>query len=293
MICKDINTCRNHSILLFNKNGYDIFECNKCHHRFCILQNDEATHLAEVYADSYFFEGRDGYPDYLNEKEILIRHGTFYAKLTEKYIPPGTMLDIGAAAGFIMKGFKDRGWECTGIEPNKRMADYCLNQLKINAIRGSIENYGVDQQYDLVTLIQVIGHLYDLDKALQNITDSLKKGGLLLIECWDRDSIVAKILGKNWHEYSPPSVIHWFTKKTLDARISTYGFEPVRWGRPAKKIGLKHALSLLSAKYGFFKFVSGPLEKILGSKDIFMAYPPVDLFYVLYKKTEPAQGVKT
>lgn len=288
MTCRDLNTCRQHSSLLFTKNGYDILECTDCHHQFCIIDKDEVTHLAEVYADSYFFDGKDGYPDYLNEKEIIIRHGTFYAKLIEKYVHPGSMLDVGAAAGFIMQGFKDHGWVCNGIEPNKRMVEYCVNKLKINSLQGNIENYTVEKQYDLVTLIQVIGHFYDLDKALQNISGSLKKDGLLLVECWDRNSIMARLLGKNWHEYSPPSVIHWFTQKTLDAKIRDYGFIPIRRGRPEKKISLKHAISLLSGKYSFFRALSRPVEKILGSRDIFLMYPPVDVFYALYKKDDQA-----
>jgi len=32
------------------------------------------------------------------------------------------VLDIGCAAGFILKGFEDSGWICRGIEPNETMA---------------------------------------------------------------------------------------------------------------------------------------------------------------------------
>jgi 2-polyprenyl-3-methyl-5-hydroxy-6-metoxy-1,4-benzoquinol methylase len=120
------------------------------------MNRDEASHLEEVYADSYFFEGKEGYPDYLQEKDILVQHGKFYAGIAGKYAQPGKMLDVGAAAGFIMQGFKDQGWDCAGIEPNKSMVEYCRDQLHMSNEQGSIENATYENQFDLVTLIQVI-----------------------------------------------------------------------------------------------------------------------------------------
>ena len=73
-----------------------------------------------------------------------------------------------------------------------------------------LENLPVDDEYDAVSMIQVLPHFIDPKRAMAVVTKVLKPGGLLLIETWNRDSWTARLFGKNWHEYSPPSVLHWF-----------------------------------------------------------------------------------
>lgn len=276
--------CNRIGDLIFFKNDYAIYDCTYCQHRYSIIDQEKGDHLNTVYSDTYFLDGKDGYPNYLNEKKILIKHGEFYARKLAKIMQPGKMLDVGAAAGFIMKGFQHNGWDCSGIEPNKSMVEYGKSKLHLNIVQGGFENYSTTDTYDLITVIQVIGHFYNLNKALQNISDLTKTGGFVLIECWDRKSLAAKLFGKNWHEYSPPSVIHWFTKKTLTKNMEAYGFELVKFGRPLKKISMKHGFSLMAGKFKFLSKTAAFVNNLLGDKDIFLIYPPFDVFYAIYQK---------
>ena len=111
---------------------------------------------------------------------------------------------MGCAAGFILRGFKDSGWDVYGIEPNETMAGYGRIELNLNITTGSLETYQSFQQFDLVNLIQVIGHFYDIDTALIKLSGLVKQNGLVLVESWNMKSTIAKVMGKNWHEYSPP-----------------------------------------------------------------------------------------
>jgi SAM-dependent methyltransferase len=281
----DLN-CRYHGLcnFVFEKNGYKIYECKSNRLQFCELSDDEETYLKKVYSDAYFTEGKDGYTNYLEEKDILVRHGRWYAHKLEKYISSGKMLDIGAAAGFIMQGFKDSGWVCTGLEPNQNMTQYANSNLDLNVIQGDIEHYSSKETFDLVSMIQVVGHFYDLNQALQNIYNHIKPNGYLLVESWDRGSIIAKILGKKWHEYSPPSVINYYTKNSLNTILKKHGFRLLKYGRPKKQISLKHALSLISKEYSFFNIIKKTTDIVLKKRNLFLNYPPVDLFYAIYQK---------
>jgi hypothetical protein len=102
--------CGQSSQRRFQKHGYWILDCNGCAHRFTELQPTSA-HVANIYADSYFYGGGAGYPDYLAEAQLLRRQGQRYAALLKCYTPPGQMLDVGAAAGFVLQGFQDAGWQ--------------------------------------------------------------------------------------------------------------------------------------------------------------------------------------
>jgi 2-polyprenyl-3-methyl-5-hydroxy-6-metoxy-1,4-benzoquinol methylase len=282
--CSSIRTCDAEKFIVFEKNGYSITECKQCCHRFLPIE-DVKSHVTEIYSDDYFFEGKQGYPNYLEQKDILSKYGTRYAKIVAKHTNPGKMLDVGSAAGFILKGFDQAGWECYGVEPNNTMAEYGRKKLGLNIMTGSLEDYPTDKKFDLVSMIQVIGHFYDLDKAMLNISSLLNKDGLVLIESWNMKSLIAGILGKGWHEYSPPSVVHWFSDKTLTQLFNYYGFELIEKGYPAKKINTNHALSFFEDRLpvsAFKRKVFNFLKSTVGK--INLPYPPVDVKWYLFKK---------
>jgi 2-polyprenyl-3-methyl-5-hydroxy-6-metoxy-1,4-benzoquinol methylase len=227
----------------------------------------------------------DGYSNYLNQKDSLIARGKKYARLINRYAPKGTVLDVGAACGFILKGFEMEGWDGTGIEPNEEMVSYGKTHFHQNLVPTSLEEFRSTHTFDLITMIQVIGHFYDFDKSLDNIARHVKPQGLVLIESWERSSLPARLLGKKWHEYNPPSVLQWFSKKTLTAALGQHGFEPVAFGRPQKKISFRHLLSYLQYRSSN-KALKSALNKLASSKftRFHVLYPPLDIFWALYRK---------
>ena len=272
--------------MFLQKGGFPIVECKKCGHRFSEINGSE-NHVASVYSDEYFFDGKDGYPNYIDQKDILYNYGRWYAKVIGKYIKPGKMLAVGCAAGFILKGFEKSGWEVNGLEPNDTMASYGREYLGLNINTGSLETYESSERFDVIEMIQVIGHFYDLDKAMAKLSTLLNKNGLVLVESWDMESPVARLLGSHWHEYSPPSVVHWFSDKTLKELFRYYGFELISKGRPKKKINIKHALSLIEGKLSNFIFKKkffNLLNHLFGRFNI--NYPPLDLKWYLFRKLD-------
>lgn len=288
--CDNVLECGSGRIL-FYKDTFAIQECKKCGHRYTLPRDTIKGHIRSNYSTDYFFGGKTGYPNYLLEKELLIRHGIRYAKIINYSMSPGKLLDIGCAAGFHLKGFMEMGWQGMGIEPNDEMVNYGNQELSLNIRNSTLENFESDEKFNLIILIQVIGHIYDIDKSISKLEQLLEDDGLVLVESWDMDSIYARLMGKNWHEYSPPSVIHWFSKKTLINLFLKYGFVPVKAGRPIKKISLKHVLSLLSDKIAsksIHKILKFFEYKLPGKGN--MIYPPIDLFWIIFKKNNNGQN---
>lgn len=134
-------------------------------------------------------------------------------------------------------------------------------------------------------MTQVIGSLYDLDKALSTVSKLTKTNGLVMVESWDMDSIAAKVMGKYWHEYCPPSVINWFSDKTLSQAFESYGFKLIAKGRPIKKINIDHGLSLVDESFPKFIFKKPILKffsRLIGKFNV--RYPAIDLKWYLFKK---------
>ncbi|HAX75051.1 MAG TPA: methyltransferase [Cyanobacteria bacterium UBA11372] len=268
----------------FKKYGYWIKVCQTCFHQFAEL-TPSLAHAQQVYGDEYFEGGGAGYPNYLGEAKILRSHSSRYSKILARYMQPGTMLDVGAAAGFILQGFTDCGWKGLGIEPNPRMAEYGRMHLGLPIETGTLEQFKTSDRYDLIAMIQVIPHFFDLKSALHAAEKVTKPNGYWLIETWNRESLMARIFGKNWHEYSPPSVLHWFSPSGLQNLTAQFGFREIARGRPSKWIQASHAKSLLG-----YKLKGSTLGKLamkvvnLIPDDLSIPYPSEDLFWALYQK---------
>ncbi|MEI6332161.1 MAG: class I SAM-dependent methyltransferase [Pseudanabaena sp. ELA645] len=140
--------------------------------------------------------------------------------------------------------------------------------------------------YDLISMIQVISHFFDLQKALTTAAAMTNPNGYWLIETWNRESWTAKISGQNWHEYSPPSVLHWFSPQDLEQLAAQFGFHKIASGRPEKWINGAHVKSLLRYKLGRSPF-GKLLSKMLGiiPDQLLIPYPAEDLFWILFQKS--------
>ncbi|MBC8343983.1 MAG: class I SAM-dependent methyltransferase [Bacteroidetes bacterium] len=269
----------------FTKNSFSIYDCQICKHRFAKVDKDLHQHISETYNDLYFYGGNDGYPDYLLDKEILINRGKYYSKILNKLINTGKVLDIGSASGFVLKGFTEMDWDGVGVEPNKSMAEYGRSELNLNIHNTSFEEFESEEKFDLIIMIQVIGHFYDLHKVLNKSHQLLKDDGLILVESWDRDSRVARLFGESWHEYSPPSVLHWFSIKSIQSVFEQHGLKAIKFGRPLKNLSIKHASSLLEgkSKSRLLKNLYNILGNSILGKFTFL-YAPLDLFWMIFNK---------
>lgn len=269
--------CGATSEFAFEAKGYRLLDCKRCAHRFADVPGGEA-HVTTIYGDDYFTGGGAGYADYTADGDALRARGRMYADIIARFVSAGRLLDIGAAAGFLLKGFIDEGWRGSGLEPNPAMCDFGRERLGLPMHRGSLESFRTSERFDLITMIQVVAHFYDPRGAFENTREMLASDGLLLIETWNRDSISARLFGKAWHEYSPPSVLQWFSSDGLREFLIKSGFEYVGGGRPSKKISGAHAKSLLRYRLG-----DNPLLKLIPDR-VKIPYPSEDLFWALFKK---------
>jgi hypothetical protein len=135
-------------------------------------------------------------------------------------------------------------------------------------------------------MIQVVAHFYNLREAFQVAAELTRPGGFWLIETWNKDSLMARAFGQNWHEYSPPSVLNWFSPEGLKCLVSQFGFTEAARGRPPKWLKSSHAKSLVSYKLqgsSLSRTANGLLKLV--PDNLAIPYPAYDLFWVLFRKS--------
>jgi len=280
--------CAQASVRAFELSGYWIRQCTACGHQFVELTK-AAHHVEQEFGDEYFTSGGVGYSDYLNEERLLIHRGSRYARLMAKFSRPGAVCEVGAAAGFGLLGFREAGWQTCGIEPNARMAGYGRQRFDLDVQTIKFEDWQPGVRFDLVTLLQVLPHLIDPAAALCKAASLVRPGGHLLIETWDRGSWTARLFGRHWHEYSPPNVLHWFTRAGLRQLAKHAGFEQVATGRPTKWIDAAHAKSLLEHKSrtSLVNRLAWQAIRLIPNR-LAIPYLADDLFWSLFRREQVA-----
>jgi len=140
------------------------------------------THIDTVYADAYFHGGGAGYPDYPADAELLRQHGRRYGELLTRFYRPGRILDVGAAAGFILQGLTDTGWTGAGLEPNAAMAAFGRDRLELPIQTGTLDSSDFAGPFDAISFIQVLTHFPDPLATFRRADALTKPGGVWLIE---------------------------------------------------------------------------------------------------------------
>ena len=259
---------------------YWVRGCERCGHRF-VDWSPDSEHVTRAFGDAYFTGGGPGYPDYCSEGAPLRKRGVWYSNVLAPYLSPGTLLDVGAAAGFISDGFRSQGWHPEGLEPNPRMAGYGRDQLGLEVHCETLEGFASERVYDLVSMIQVVQHFTDVRRAMQSAADHIRPGGFCLVETWDSRSVSARCFGSRWHGYNPPTVLQNFSRASLEHLCGQFGFQRIAAGRPARYLTCEHAKSLLLHHLG-----SRRLVRMLNflPNGLAIPYPGDDLFWMLFQK---------
>ena len=104
-----------------------------------------------------------------------------YRKIKNK---KGSFIDIGAGNGLVLRFFRDRGFTVTGMELSQELCDAMKRNPEmggISIVQGNITQKKGAESFDYVLASDVIEHIKDDKKALQNLFSYVKKGGLLIL----------------------------------------------------------------------------------------------------------------
>ncbi|MEM0969855.1 MAG: methyltransferase domain-containing protein, partial [Verrucomicrobiota bacterium] len=113
----------------------------------------------------------------------------------------------------------------------------------------------------------------------------LKPGGYLLIETWDCQSFTSRLLKAGWHEYNPPSVLHLFSRRSLETLSHRHGFHQIQACPTFKSVSVAVGRQLLEEKAEESKWIGGLAAALrLLPGHLTIPYPADDLFYAIYQK---------
>lgn len=163
--------------------------------------------------------------EYLSQEKHFREYFKKILGLIEKHQPPGFLLDIGSGAGLFLKEAEKRGWQTTGIEPAITAANYATG-LGLEVKKTSFEKVKSGfRKFDLVTVFQTIEHMEAPLEVFQKARVMLKPRGLLVVMTPNRESLLAKMMGKRWFGYYNEEHQFFFNQKSLQLGLKKAGFQ--------------------------------------------------------------------
>ncbi len=104
-----------------------------------------------------------------------------------------SIIDIGCANGGILGALKYMGYrDLTALDPSPACADYIKKKYNVPRVitggifsQGLIDDKSLQGRFDCAILSGVIEHIYNVQKAIKNISNLLKAGGILYLETPD------------------------------------------------------------------------------------------------------------
>ena len=150
-------------------------------------------------------------------------------KLLRKLYPePGRMIEVGSGLGYLLKSFKDEGWDVTGVDPWRATPSFTRDVHGFETIPATLEQAGLpDALADVVILLHVIEHVPDPHATLSEIHRVLKPGGHLVMETPRYDTPTFKLLKHRERSMRCDGHIYFFTFDTLKKAYEKVGFTEV------------------------------------------------------------------
>src|SRR5258706_7647441 len=213
---------------------FDVVRCRNCGH-VSLHPIPPPEDVAGLYPQTYYTVNPNS-PLYsvggIYEKKLVydarkLRRQVRDAKVT-------SIIDIGCGDVKRVAAFKDvfadQGARATAFDILfNDDAKATARQRGVDVVEGNIET-NVDalpaQEYDLALMRQLIEHLRDPRKALENLRPKMKKGALLIIDTPNVGGLDYKLFRNSyWGGFHIPRHFHLFTLKTLKKVVEDAGFK--------------------------------------------------------------------
>lgn len=176
---------------LRGKIHYRIVRCKKCG----LIRSDPV-------ADPALLAGLYGKSEFSYDEEVQnlrLTYGRYLARLERFGVRKGRILEIGGGSGFLLEEALRQGYQMVrGVDPSET-AVACASSAIRPSIVCDILRPGLfgDLRFDVICMFQTLEHIPDPGALLEECSNLLEPGGLLLCLNHNVEALSARLLGES------------------------------------------------------------------------------------------------
>lgn len=220
-LCKSKNQTTIYSI-----NNCNIVQCNECSLVFTLLEDNNSVRSCN---DAYYDLGKWGPSYFAIQEKLKSRYDNTLADI-RKYKKTGNILDVGCSLGFFLDAAREHGFDTYGVEPVESAATFARTSLNLNISNTTLGQAKYpDRFFDVICLFDVLEHIPAPLEILSEVKKILKDDGLLVIQCPNISSNMAKLTRQYWRWLLAPQHLFHFSLGTLTSLLHKAEINVLKW----------------------------------------------------------------
>ena len=141
----------------------------------------------------------------------------------------GRILDVGCSTGIFLDAMRYQGWETTGVETSENAVQYARQRFNLDVFHGQLhELQSRPGCFDVITLWNVIEHLYQPLETFVEAFRLLKHDGVLLLVYPSWESIDRRLFGSSWVGFDAPRHLYVFPRSVMIKMLAAAGYEIIQ-----------------------------------------------------------------
>jgi len=268
------------------KGGIEYRRCRSCglerRHPLPTLEQ-LSTYYESAYATGLYVE-------FVEAEKMKRATARWRLRAMARAVRLGKLLDVGCADGVFVQEASRAGYLAQGIDLSTAAVRQA-EQRGIAAKVGTVESIAEGNQFDVITMFDVLEHTLAPRETLIQVARLLKVGGSVVLSVPNLRSFSRLVMGHRWYFYITDEHMHLFTSLSLSRILNSVGLEPVVVTSARKPMTFAYSLTQFE-EYNplLYRFLS-PVSRVLpGIRDLIIPLPIGELLVVARKRVSPTPG---
>ena len=201
---------------------YNVFDCPSCDLRFLSPRVVRAESGRLYEGASYWEKGGPGggYSSYSRQEPLLAETFARRLRLLPPPRPGARLLDVGCGPGAGLQAAVSLGYEAWGVDLSPAAVAAAGERFEGRVRLGSLsDDLFPGLAFDVITLFDVVEHVYDPKALSLELGAHLAPGGRVLIATPNCESLLARVSGRRWVSYKIPEHVVFYSPRTLSAAL--------------------------------------------------------------------------
>ena len=204
---------------VIEENGFTGRKCSRCGLVY-ISPRPSRSEMMELYTHDQSHISAERHLKDSFIKRIYARH---HLAIIRRYIKDGSLLEIGAGAGYFLDEARKKGFGVFGLEPNPIQAEFMNRYLRIPCDSRTLSEAYENQTFDIIYHCDVISHFYDPFQEFSLMNSRLKPHGYVIFETGNGD--FHRKYYADFSSFQYPDHLFFFNERNIQMLLRRTGFE--------------------------------------------------------------------